>query len=281
MPGRTRLRRIIGVVGVAVVAGGALAVIGGTSVLQSANLANPGLTAASGSSAATLATPAIPVAAAAAVASAELESPSTTAASAEGAAPTGSPSPAWVPESGPGLTRPGILLIAWPVADGSFEVVERVRLAGLTTVVTLRPAPVDRVGHQFASSSGTASQVQLSAGDRSVVVPRATVDSPVDLVVAAADRFELRYRLVDVTIRSTPSTDGRALAVIGPLTAGVGSDVPVRLVVLGDAVLGLNCPLLPISAQSCGSRLAASPGFERELPSELALAAVQIDLPMA
>jgi hypothetical protein len=102
------------------------------------------------------------------------------------------PPPAVLPQTGPGLTRPGILLIASPASDGSFDVIERIRMASPVSVLTLRPAPVDQAGREFASASAAATQVQVSAGDQPVVVPGARVDATIDLSVAAVDEFELR-----------------------------------------------------------------------------------------
>jgi len=189
--------------------------------------------------------------------------------------------PAPLPRTGPGVTEPGILLIASPASDGSFDVLERIRMVSPVSVLTLRPAPVDRAGGQFASASAAATQVQVSAGDQPVVVPGAKVGARIDLPVAAVDHFELRYRLTDVTVRSTPSTAGRALAAIGPLTGGVDDDLPVLFIVSGSTILGLNCPLLPLSQQSCGTRVATAPSIERELPWRLALTTVQFNLPLA
>jgi hypothetical protein len=191
------------------------------------------------------------------------------------------PAVAALPATGPGVTEPGILLIASPAADGSFDVLEQVRLSGPVSVLTLRPAPVQRAGQQFASASAAATRIEVSAGDQPVVVPGGTVGSPVDLPVADADRFELRYRLGDVTVRSTPSTDGRALAAIGPLTGGVGDDFPVLVIVPGGTVLGLSCPLLPLSQQACGSRVQSEQALQRELPWSLALTSVQFNVPPA
>ena len=213
-----------------------------------------------------------------ALSAAELSAPS--ARSTAGAVPSALVGPP-LPQTGPGVTEPGILLIAAPAADGSFDVFEQVRPAGPVSVVTLRPAPVDQAGGQFGSASAAATEVQLSAGDQSVVVPGATVDAAVELPVAAVDQFELRYRLGGVTVRSTPSAAGRALAAIGPLTGGVDEDLPVLIVVSGDSVLGLNCPLLPFSEQACGNRLPTGAGFEHELPWRLALASVQFNVPGA
>lgn len=188
--------------------------------------------------------------------------------------------PAPLPETAPGVTEPGILLMAWPSSDGSFDVVERIRLVNSVSVLTLSPAPVDRAGRQFTSASATATQVQVRAGDQMVVVSGAKVDAAMDLPVAEVDRFEMRYRLTGVTVRSGPSPTGRALAAIGPLTSGVDDELPVQFMVAGATVLGLNCPLLPLSQQSCGSR-AQTGGFERELPWRLALTTVQFNEPPA
>ena len=189
------------------------------------------------------------------------------------------PPPAPLPQTGPGITLPGILLIASPASDGSFDVLERIRLMSPVSVLTLRPAPVDRAGRQFSSASAAATQVQVSAGDQPVVVPGGKVGARVDLPVADVDQFELRYRLTDVTVHSSPSKAGRALAAIGPLTGGVDDDLPVLFIVSGGTILGLNCPLLPISQQSCGSRVQTGPSVERELPWRLALTSVQFNLP--
>jgi len=184
-----------------------------------------------------------------------------------------------VPAAGPGVTQPGILLMASPATDGSFDVLERVRLPSPIGVLTLRPAPIVRAGQQFASASAAATQVEVSAGDQSVDFSGATVDAGVELPVERGEQFELKYRLTGVTIRSAPSPAGRALAAIGPLTGGVADDFPVLIVVSGGTVLGLSCPLLPLSQQSCGSRVAPAQSIERELPWSLALATVQFNVP--
>lgn len=178
-----------------------------------------------------------------------------------------------------GLTEPGIVLIASPAPDGSFDVDERIWLRQPVGTLTLRPGPIDRAGRGFVSASATATQVRLRAGDRPVAVPDDEIDRVSTLPVAEGDRFELRYRLTDVTVLSTPSSSGRALAAIGPLTGNVPDDLPVHFIVTGSTVLGLNCPLLAFGEQSCGSRLGTEPGFQHELPAQRALVTVQFDLP--
>ena len=119
--------------------------------------------------------------------------------------------PAPLPRTGPGVTQPGILLIASPASDGSFDVLELIRLTSPVSVLTLRPAPVDRAGRQFASASAAATQVQVSAGDEPVVVPGAQVGARIDLPVADVDHFELHYRLTDVPSKAPrPRLDARS-----------------------------------------------------------------------
>jgi hypothetical protein len=185
------------------------------------------------------------------------------------------------PSTAAELTEPGILLIASPAPDGSFEVDEGIWLRQPIGALTLRPGPIDRAGREFASASPTATQVRLQAGDRSVTVPDDEIGRASTLPVAEGDRFELRYRLTDVAVLSTPSSSGRALAAIGPLTGNVPDDLPVHFIVTGSTVLGLNCPLIPFAEQACGSRLGTEPGFQHELPAQRALVTVQFDLPPA
>ncbi len=134
-----------------------------------------------------------------------------------------------------------MLLIAVPDATGSFEVSERLRLARPITSLTLAPPDISRAGAIFSGTDATATDVQLSAGDQPVAVP-ATVAHPVTLPAAGAV-FSLRYRLDGVSVRTRPSTAGRALAAIGPLSSRLPADLPVVLIVSGPTVLGVDCPL--------------------------------------
>jgi len=271
---RVRSRRVVGVAVLAVVVG----LVASGFLIRGLAPATPEPTAAQGQSTAAGAPQATTPAA-----GSPTRTPTTSTQTA--VAPTGAvstfpgPSPATLPQTGPGVTEPGILLVASPESDGSFDVLELVRLGSPVTALTLRPAPVDRAGQQFASVVATATAVQVSAGDQPVVVPAATVDSTTSLPVPDVDHFELRYRLTGVTVRSTPSTAGRALAAIGPLTGGVDDDLPVHVIASGDTVLGLNCPMLPLSQQSCGGHVPTGPSIEHEMPWHLAVTTVQFNLP--
>ena len=182
-----------------------------------------------------------------------------------------------LPESGPGIDEPGVLLIAVPDATGSFEVTERLRLARPTATLTVAPLDVSRAGAIFRDADVTATDVQVSAGDQPVVVP-STVERALTLAVAG-DRFTLRYRLDGVTVRSRPSTAARALAAIGPLSSRLPAELPVVVIVSGPTVLGINCPLRPLAAQSCG--IGGAPRWTlRTARANAALAMVQFDLPV-
>ena len=72
---------------------------------------------------------------------------------------------------GPGTTQPGILLMASPLPDGSFDVAEIVLLSTPTSSVRLGPPRLAQAGSRFSRAKPVASQVQVSAGDQPVMVP--------------------------------------------------------------------------------------------------------------
>ena len=182
------------------------------------------------------------------------------------------------PTSGPGFTVAGLWLRAAPGSDGSFQVVEVIKLATPVTKIKLRPIPLT------AAESGpglqpTASLVQFSAGDQPVRLP----DGPIERATAVewgfpADRIEVRYTLTDVGQPSRPSKPGRALATLGPLT-GVPSRLPVIMQVAGQGILTLDCFRLSAAERSCASGKRRNC---RQLTStaEDAVVRVQYDLPL-
>jgi hypothetical protein len=210
----------------------------------------------------------------------------TTSASAPSPAPTSGPSQvprsstadAGIPDSGPGIDEPGLLLVAVPDATGSFEVTERLRLAQPTATLALAPPDISRAGSIFRSADVTATDVQISAGDQPVVVPATVVQAVT--VAAAGNRFTLRYRLDGVTVRSRPSTAARAIAAIGPMSSQLPPDLPVVVIVSGPTVLAIDCPLQPLAEQSCGVGGAPRWTVAAPLRARAALTTVQFDLPV-
>lgn len=180
--------------------------------------------------------------------------------------------------SGPGVTEPGIMLIAQPQSDGSFDVAEMVLLVEPTTELDLRPPRVSRAGESFADLDPLAAQVQVSADGQVVSLPDGQISDRTRVDVARTRRFDLRYSLSDVTVRSIPSSAGRALAVLAPLTQ-VDGDLPVVVTVVGDAVRNLQCPRLKEELQACAAGDLPRLTVAEPLPADDALVLVQLDLP--
>jgi hypothetical protein len=181
---------------------------------------------------------------------------------------------------GPGTTTAGIYVLATPASDGSFDVSELVLLDEPISTLQLRLPPVRQGGTEFRSLQPTATQVQAAADKQPVVIPDAQIrgDMAVPLVIPAT-RFELRYRLRGVTIRSMRSVPGRAIAALGPVSAGVPQNLPVRIRVTGPAVLNLVCPSLRLSKRACSAGTPPNLRVNRNLPFRTALVLVQLNLP--
>ncbi len=181
---------------------------------------------------------------------------------------------------GPGTTEPGILLMASPLRDGSFEIAEIVLLSAPTSSIRLGPPRLTLAGSRFARAQPVASQVQVSAGTQPVLVPGGRVMQRTDLALnAPAGQIELRYNLSGVTLRSTPSRAGRALAALSPLVGGVPDDLPVVLMVSGSTVLNIECPVLPLRERACSIGRPPHLRAKPKLPWRSAVIVVQFDLP--
>lgn len=181
--------------------------------------------------------------------------------------------------SGPGVSRAGILLRVTPAPGGALDVAETVRLRAPLDRIRLRAPRVGRAGGDFADLTPVATSVQLSVGDRPTEVPQQVGDDPTQVYLpAGTTAYTVRYLLEGTTVRSVPSTTGRALVGVGPLSQA-GPAGRVTLVASGPAVLNLTCPLLDGNAAACGTP--ADDGFRLRapLPGGSALVLVQVDLP--
>ena len=181
---------------------------------------------------------------------------------------------------GPGTTQPGILLMASPLRDGSFDIAEIVKLPHATSSVRLGPPNLTLAGDRFANAKPVATQVQVSADNQPVLVPGGRVSRQIDVaLLEPAKRIELRYNLSGITIRSIPSQAGRALTAIGPLLKGEPRNLPVVAMVSGSTVLNIQCPARSLSKQACS--VGRPPGIrvDGRLPWNKALIVVQFDLP--
>jgi hypothetical protein len=193
--------------------------------------------------------------------------------------PSTAPAEAKLPQ-GPGTTEPGILLMASPLRDGSFDIAEIVLLSAPTLSMRLGPPNLTLAGSRFAQAQPVASQVQISAGTQPVMVPGGRVTRRTDLALnAPAKQFELRYNLSGVTLRSIPSRAGRALAAISPLVGGVPNGLPVVLMVSGSSVLNIECPVLRLRERACSIGRPPRLRVKPNLPWKSAVIVIQFDLP--
>ena len=195
------------------------------------------------------------------------------------ATPSPTPTQAKLPK-GPGTTRPGILLMASPLPDGSFDIAEIVLLTTPTLSIQLGPPILTQAGGRFAKAKPVVSQLQVSAGNQPVMVPRGRIHQPTEVALhAPAKRIELRYILSGVSVRSVPSTAGRALTAISPLVAGVPRDLPVAMMVSGSTVLNIECPVLPLRDRACAMGRPPTLRVKEDLRWNSAVIVVQFDLP--
>jgi hypothetical protein len=184
--------------------------------------------------------------------------------------------------NGPGTTEPGILLMASPLRDGSFDIAEIVLLTTPTSSIRLSPPELKRAGSRFSKAKPVASQLQVSAGSQPVLVPNGRINQRIDLSLnAPAKRIELRYHLSGITVRSMPSRAGRALTAISPLVAGASEDLPVAMIVSGNTVLNIECPVLRLRDRACSIGRPPNLRVKRKLPWRSAVIVVQFDLPRA
>jgi hypothetical protein len=180
--------------------------------------------------------------------------------------------------SGPGITEPGVHLSVAPLRDGSLDVSERVILPSVLTRLPLRPPDVAAAGQSFRRAHPVATSVQLTVDGQPVPVDGGTVARQLVVVVGRpASVLELRYVLGGSTMRSAPSTAGRALAAIAPLVP-VGN-APVVVTTTGKAVINLSCPQLAGHARSCSGGVRGAMAVRTSLRGDRALVLLQLDLP--
>ena len=192
--------------------------------------------------------------------------------------PPTEPPPKNLPE-GPGTTQPGILVIALPNADGSFEVWESIRLPAAVNALMLEPIDPSALGGPVGATQPRAQRVQMTAGDQPVMLPTQAVDEPMELSMdGSASKFALRYQLQGSTVRNTRGPAGRALGAVGPMMAGVPDDLPVAIMVLGRSVLNLVCPTEPLADRACASGRAPRMRVNGTLPRSASVIGVQLDL---
>jgi hypothetical protein len=181
---------------------------------------------------------------------------------------------------GPGTSEPGILLMASPLSDGTFDIAEMVLLPVATSSIRLAPPKLTLAGSRFAKSKPVATQVQVSAANQPAMVPNGRVSRGMDIgLLEPAKRIELRYNLRGITVHSVPSPAGRALTAIAPLT-GVPTSLPVAMMVTGNTVLNIQCPAVRrVQDQACSTGRPPRLHVKPKLSWSNAVFVVQFDLP--
>lgn len=205
-------------------------------------------------------------------------SPSSTASSKSPVVPA-SPEEFKLPK-GLGTTQPGILILAAPLRDGSFDVAEIVSLPAAISAITLAPPQLKLAGERFAKSKPLASQVQVSAGDQPVRVPDGQISRRMTIaLVEPVKHIELRYNMSGATVRSMPSPAGRAVTAISPVMAGGPSNLKVAMMISGSTVLNIACPALRLRDRACSTGRPPQLRVKPRLTRAKAVIVVQYDVP--
>ncbi|MFI7060668.1 hypothetical protein ACIBL3_06790 [Kribbella sp. NPDC050124] len=181
--------------------------------------------------------------------------------------------------SGPGATRPGIRLVAKPMPDGSFDIVEDVMLPRATSILQVQlPASGEQLSGMMTKTSPIATNLRVLADNMVVPLASSSVTTTTDVpLTTAATNLRLTYRLSGSTVRRTESKPERASAAIRPLTAITESGLPTNLIVTGGELLNAVCPLLTETRCAVGNppKLSVLQG----IPADKALVVLQLDLP--
>ena len=195
--------------------------------------------------------------------------------------PTPKMSPTPTQSASASVGNPGIAMTARPDPDGSFFVSEVITLPAAVTEVAVRPASIGDAGIGFERLRPTATNVEVTAGGRALVVPDGPITSEVTLHWASPTKqLQLRYRLSQVNVASAHAKPGRALAAFGSLLGRMPADLPVTVVVTGKTVLSLTCPQLPLATMTCGAGKAPQFRTLQPIPFDRSRVLVQYDRPV-
>ncbi len=183
------------------------------------------------------------------------------------------------PPDGPGVNRPGVLLRFAAAPGDRLDVSESVLLGRPTDRVVLRAPRVRRAGAPFGDSRARVVELQVTVDGQPIVVPSRLGRTPVTVDLGGPTaRYELRYLLLGTTVRSVPSTTGRALVATGSLTRA-SSRRDVMVTSDDPSVLNLTCPLLAGDDTACADVTAGTWRLRSPLSGSEALVVAQIDLP--
>ncbi len=180
----------------------------------------------------------------------------------------------------PGIDAAGIDVQFEPRPDGSFDVTERLTLPARAASVLVTPPDRQTAGAGFAQVDPTVLGLQIDAAGLPIDdLPQQLVKAQRIYLPTKSATLTLRYQLTGVVVRSKPSTAGRALAFIRPVTADADPSLPVRVHSTGTGTLNIECRQLPLPDQACAR--GNSPTFETSagLTGRTSTILVQLDVP--
>ena len=194
------------------------------------------------------------------------------------------------PSGEPGSITPGqapvdgLSLAAAVISPTTIEVVETVHWpeGGPATIELTLSEDVAAAGGLAIAPEFSVGSLQVSVDGSPVIPsPRAGVENAWVITPAsgAAPRsMEVRYLLEGAIVRSVPSSPGRALAVLTPMSAGAVGDLPIAIAISTSDVLNVYCPGgANQQAIMCGRVQGGL--WTTNLPPGLPLVVAQVDLP--
>jgi hypothetical protein len=164
--------------------------------------------------------------------------------------------------------------------DGTFDVTESLMFRTPQNWLVLAPPSARTGGEALVSARPRAEQFRVTSAGRPLAVGMDAVDR--DMAVTLPEtvgRVELHYRLTGATVRSTPSTNRRALSLIAPLSSATDDSLRTSVTVHGAEVLNLTCPLLPADRRLCAPSSGEQPGTVENIAAADAVVVAQVDLP--
>lgn len=206
---------------------------------------------------------------------------------------TPTPSTAPLPGIGAAPAGPGLVVTVRVQPTGDLVVAERLAWkpkapATLTLSMPRRVSGAGVPAGTYASPRLTSLQIAYDGG---VVAPHPALTAQQQAWTFAAPTstagrhvVELRYRLADVAVPSTPGPPGRVTVVVVPLLLNAAGALPVWITVVappGGTVRGVNCPLAAPERVVCaderaGGWLVTASGART---ADLRRITVQADLP--
>jgi hypothetical protein len=193
--------------------------------------------------------------------------------------PTSSPSVSSAGLNGPGIDEPGIYLQFTPRPDGTLDVTERVMFRAITNSVVLTPPAGDSGSAAFAGSRASLRGLQVEVGGRPVSgLPKQIRTADTVALPTDTTTLTLRYELDGTSVKSKPSTAGRALAYIRPVTASIDRSLPVQMHAAGTGTINLTCPRLSAAEQACARGTAPNFAVASGLTAGTSTVVIQLEL---